>query len=126
MAQADLKLAKIGLVQLGVKDLARSVAFYRDQLGLTLQNQFEAFAFFSAGGVTLMLNQDLAKLSPNIAGATEIVFSVEDVRAAHEALRARGVQFTVEPRIVTGAMWAANFNDPDGHHLSVFGPERKT
>ena len=110
---------------LGVKDLARSVAFYRDQLGLTLQNQFEAFAFFSAGSVTLMLNQDLAKLSPNIAGATEIVFSVEDVRAAHEALRARGVVFTIEPRNVTGAMWSANFNDPDGHHLSVFGPERK-
>jgi predicted enzyme related to lactoylglutathione lyase len=110
---------------LGVTDLARSVAFYRDQLGLTLQQQFEAFAFFAGGGVTLMLNQDLAKLSPHITGATEVVFAVDDVRAAHKALRARGLAFTREPRNVTGTMWAANFNDPDGHHLSIFGPERK-
>ena len=42
-----------------------------------------------------------------------------------EALAARGVEFTHEPRNVTGPLWAANFNDPDGHKLSVFGPERK-
>jgi predicted lactoylglutathione lyase len=26
---------------------------------------------------------------------------------------------------VTGTLWAANFDDPDGHHLSIFGPEHK-
>jgi hypothetical protein len=25
---------------------------------------------------------------------------------------------------VSGPMWAANFRDPDGHGLSIFGPER--
>jgi hypothetical protein len=45
------------------------------------------------------------------------------VRGAFEALRAKGVQFTIEPRNVTGTLWSANFQDPDGHRLSVFGPE---
>jgi len=53
----------------------------------------------------------------------EIVFSVEHVRAAYDALRAQGVEFTGEPRPITGPMWGANFRDPDGHILSIFGPE---
>jgi len=53
------------------------------------------------------------------------VFSVEGVREAYDALRSRGVRFIAEPRNVTGPMWSANFSDPDGHGLSLFGPERK-
>ncbi len=37
----------------------------------------------------------------------------------------RGLRFTHEPRNVTGTFWTANFDDLDGHHLSIFGPERK-
>jgi predicted enzyme related to lactoylglutathione lyase len=62
-------------------------------------------------------------VSPSIVGATEIVFAVDSVRGAYAALQKKGVTFTQEPRNVTGSQWAANFNDPDGHKLSVFGPE---
>ena len=127
MADANLKLSKIGVVMLGVKDLDRSVAFYRDQLGLKLQTLIPGdFAFFDAGGMMFALNVGLAKNSPQMVGATEIVFSVEGVREAYEALRARGVAFFIEPRVVNPPMWAANFTDPDGHRLSIFGPECKT
>jgi len=123
---ADLKLHKIGVVMLGVQDLGRAVAFYRDQLGLPLQQEFAGeFAFFNAGGVTLALSVPLSKNSPQMVGATEVVFSVDGVREAYEALRARGVAFLREPRVVNPPMWAANFTDPDGHRLSIFGPERK-
>jgi catechol 2,3-dioxygenase-like lactoylglutathione lyase family enzyme len=118
--------AKIGLVMLGVADLARAVAFYRDKLGLTMQGEVPGeFAFFQAGSVTLALSVPLAQNSPAMVGATEIVFAVENVRAAHAALAARGVNFFREPRVVTGTMWGANFTDPDGHRLSLFGPEGK-
>jgi catechol 2,3-dioxygenase-like lactoylglutathione lyase family enzyme len=125
MVQADLKLTQIGVVMLGVTDLSRSVAFYRDQLGLTVKQEIPGFAFLDGGGVTLCLSQPLARATGRGAGATEIVFSVDDVRAAFEALHGRGVQFTHEPRNVSGPMWAANFEDPDNHKLSIFGPERK-
>ena len=35
----------------------------------------------------------------------------------------RGVTFLNEPRCVDGVSWAADFSDPDGHVLSIFGPE---
>lgn len=123
MNELDFKLTQIGIVMLGATNTARSIAFYRDKLGLALKGQNEGFAFLDGGGVTLCLSESLARVSNPVAGATEVVFSVGDVRAAHEALRARGVEFTHEPRTMTGPMWAANFNDPDGHKLSIFGPE---
>ena len=82
------------------------------------------FVFLNAGGVTLSLSTTHAKLATPVAGGTEVVFGVADVTAAHEALRARGVEFLNAPRNVTGDQWAANFRDPDGHLLSVFGPEK--
>ena len=122
--EAEFKLSQIGVIMLGVKETARSVAFYRDRLGLTVKMSFEGFTFLDGGGVTLVLSEGLAQANNgSIAGATEVVFSVPDVRAAHQALLARGVEFTIAPRQVSGPMWAANFRDPDGHGLSVFGPE---
>ncbi len=126
MDKHPLKLKQISTIMLGVQDLARAVAFYRDKLGLTVKSEIPGFAFLDGGGVTLCLSQPLARASNRIAGATEVVFSVDDVRGAYEALRERGVQFINEPRNVTGSYWAANFEDPDGHKLSVFGPDGKT
>jgi catechol 2,3-dioxygenase-like lactoylglutathione lyase family enzyme len=118
-----MKLTKIGLIMLGTKDLAHAVAFYRDQLGMTVQSQIPGFAFLDGGGVRLALAEPLARASSHIVGATEVVFQVEGVRAAYEALRAQGVAFVNEPRVVSPPMWAANFTDPDGHRLSIFGAE---
>lgn len=116
---------KVSHVMLGVESVARAVAFYRDLLGLAVQAQHPGFAFLDAGGFTLALSETLARASENRVGATELVFGVEDVRATYEELRAKGVVFTHEPRAVAGPMFAANFTDPDGHLLSIFGPEHK-
>jgi catechol 2,3-dioxygenase-like lactoylglutathione lyase family enzyme len=119
----QFRLAKIGLVMLGIAELEKSVAFYRDRLGLKLSAQFEGFAFLDGGGVTLALSSGLSQALGKGPGATEIVFSVEHVRTAYDALRSQGVEFLNEPRVVSPGNWAANFHDPDGHLLSVFGPE---
>jgi catechol 2,3-dioxygenase-like lactoylglutathione lyase family enzyme len=114
---------QIGIVMLGVEDVAASVAFYRDRLGLGVKGQTDGFAFLDGGPVTLCLSSPLARASTQIAGATEIVFPVESVRSAFQALQDKGVAFSNEPRNVTGPNWAANFTDLDGHKLSIFGPE---
>ena len=121
---SDFKLTQINNVMLGTTDLARSLAFYRDTLGLAIQFEMPGFVFLNAGGVTLSLSEAHAKLATPGAGGTEIVFGVAGVTAAHAALKARGVQFLNAPRNVTGDQWAANFRDPDGHLLSIFGPEK--
>jgi catechol 2,3-dioxygenase-like lactoylglutathione lyase family enzyme len=112
----------IGIVMLGVRELARSLAFYRDALGLPLSFASDEFAFLRAGAVTLGLRRapDLAEASED--GRTELVFAVEDVDRAYALLRARGVAFRIPPRVVTGDQLAADFRDPDGHVLSIFGP----
>lgn len=130
MDKPDFKLTKISTIMLGVRALAPAVAFYRDKLGLAIQFEIPGFVFLNAGGVTLCLSEPLAralaKPADPLAGVTELVFSVDDVEGAYDILSARGVKFTHKPRPVTEAQWAANFEDPDGHKLSVFGPHIKT
>lgn len=127
--QPEFKLTKISIVMLGVRDLARSVDFYRDKLGLKVYFQSTEFAFMDAGGVTLALSLPLAQAlggsSAKLGGASEMVFAVDDVQGAYEALSAKGIKFLRAPHNVTGAQWAANFEDPDGHELSVFGANPK-
>jgi catechol 2,3-dioxygenase-like lactoylglutathione lyase family enzyme len=126
MSQLNYRLSSISMVMLGVKEIKRSVEFYRDRLGLTLRQQFEGFAMFDTGSVTLVLSEARAQGAASIAGATEVIFMVEGVRAGCEALKAQGVEFSHEPHQVSGPMWAANFPDPDGHLLTLFGPEQKS
>jgi predicted enzyme related to lactoylglutathione lyase len=114
---------KITLIVLGVSDLSKSVAFYRERAGFDLQNQFESFAFFSAGPVTLMLNSGLRRPEGPLAGAMEIVVGAESVTASHRELSDRGCTFVNQPREVTPGSWAATFSDPDGHWLTLFGPK---
>ncbi len=125
MEQTDYKLTQVSVVMLGVRDVGRSLGFYRDKLGLEVQREIPGFAFVKAGAITLCLSEPAAKVRGQVAGAGEIVFSVEDVAAAYQALRGKGVQFTHEPRSVAPATWVANFDDPDGNHISIYGTQSK-
>ena len=108
-------------VMLGVTDLDVSRAFYCGALGLALQREAPGFLFLETGPVTLCLSEPHATLAEH-PGSTEVVFAVDHVHQTYQALRTNGVEFMREPFNVTGAQWAANFRDPDGHLLSVFGP----
>jgi methylmalonyl-CoA/ethylmalonyl-CoA epimerase len=122
-SEARFRLTKAAVVILGVTDLNRAVAFYRDRLGLKLERTHEEFAFFDAGGITIALRGGRPKVDEAALTASEISFEVEHVKPAYQALRKLGVAFRREPMIVTGTTWAANFRDPDGHVLSISGPE---
>ncbi len=125
MAFQRFNLPPVSMIMLGVRDLEKSVSFYRDRLGIDVRQRIPGFAFLDSGALTIVLSEPLAKNVSPLAGATEVIFSVNDVRASYEALKAQGVEFSQEPRNVSGPMWAANFRDPDGHLLTLFGPERK-
>jgi len=79
----------------------------------------------SAAAATQAAKDQQMRNTTNVAGATEVIFTVEDVRAATDALKQQGITFSHEPHQVNGPMWAANFPDPDGHLLTLFGPERR-
>lgn len=120
---APFSLNRVSMVLLGVESVERSLPFYQEQLGLQLTMSFPGFAFLAAGGISIGLSSGLGKHIQPRSGATEIVFAVPDVTAAHAALSAQGVTFTQAPRQINATDWAANFDDPDGHHFSIYGPQ---
>lgn len=118
-------LSRIVSVMLGVRDLKTSLEFYRNKLGMKVKMEEPQLALLDAGPVTLGLSPGHVRLAPQVTGATEISFQVDNVRGVRQGLMDRGVTFMNEPRQVTPTDWAAHFRDPDGHLLSIFGPEGK-
>ena len=111
-----------------VTDLAKSIAFYRDLVGLPLQSTYEEFAVFGGDKMTVMLQQVARKStgpSTGLASLTEVVLQSTDVFASYRSLRSRGVVFRFEPRLATTDgvhdLYTADFRDPDGHVLSIAG-----
>jgi len=122
VTQQPSVLAGLTNVILGVRDMERSLAFYRDALGLPVTFAAGDFVFLRAGAMTLCLRK-VNQLPESVdERMVELVFGVEDIHAAYEALVGKGVVFRIEPRVVTGDQFAADFRDPDGHVLSIFGP----
>jgi len=113
---------------LRVTDLAKSVAFYRDLVGLPLQSDTGEFAVLGAGGALVMLHQLTLKSSApstGLAAFTEVVLESPDILASYRALKTRGVAFRIEPRVATTDgtrdLYVTDFRDPDGHVLSISG-----
>jgi catechol 2,3-dioxygenase-like lactoylglutathione lyase family enzyme len=113
---------KVSVVMLAVSQLEASLAFYRDTLQMKVQHAGGDFAFLDGGGVTISLRatKDLKPMGDD--RRVELVLGVEDIDAAYARLKGLGVAFRLEPRVVTGDQLAADFRDPDGHVLSIFGP----
>ena len=119
-----LSLSTIHQIAVHASDLDRSIEFYRNQLGARLIAKFDppGLAFFRFGETRLLLE----KAGPR----TALYFRVEDIAASYELLRARGVPFDTEPRVIhrdddglfgpVGAEeWMAFFHDPDGNVLAI-------
>jgi methylmalonyl-CoA/ethylmalonyl-CoA epimerase len=113
-------LSSIGQVAITVRDIPRATAFYRDTLGLPFLFQAPGLAFFQAGEVRLMLGlpeNDVQKFS------SIVYFRVEDIESGYHELKARGVEFTHEPRLIhrgqKADLWLASFFDPDRNTLAL-------
>ncbi len=57
MPESGFRLTRVDTIMLGVREVERSVKFYRDVLGMSLVSQFPGFAFIVGGGVTLGLSE---------------------------------------------------------------------
>jgi len=80
----------------------------------------ERLAFFDCGGVRLMLTEEAQ--AP--AAESILYLRVADISAAHEQLRARGVEFISAPHMIHKHAdgteeWMAFFKDPEGRTLAI-------
>jgi lactoylglutathione lyase len=114
---------------LTVADLKRSVAFYRDTVGLPvaleLPERGAAFHWIGQPGQAMLGLWSLGSAPMGMRLHIAFDMALADVRAAPERLEAQGIQAlsffgepTTEPSVI-GWMPAAAvyFRDPDGHML---------
>ena len=119
-------------VRYQVKDVARSVAYYTEQLGFKVEHQqLPAFAAVSLGEATILLSGPGASGSrplPNgqtqePGGWNRVVLKVSDLPACIDALRNAGLRFRNEMETGPGGR-QIQIEDPDGNPLELFEPAR--
>ena len=116
-----LHLGPIGQVHVGVADLERAIAFYRDTLGVRFLFQVPGMAFFDCDGVRLMLG--VAEKPDQPRHASILYFRVDDIQNAYAALRAGGVRLEGEPHLVARLerhdLWLAFFRDSEDNVMAL-------
>jgi lactoylglutathione lyase len=115
---------KVDYIMVNVSDMAKSVAFYRDTLGLPLRFESPGWTEFETGASTLALHGGGAPAAaahggPPVAGTCSIGFSVADLDKTCATLQAAGVKFVMPPtaRENEGIRLAVCI-DPDGLPIS--------
>ena len=122
---------KITCICLGVKDMERSIKFYRDGLGYKTDctENNPPVCFFDTPGTKFELFplEQLAKdINENGFSGITLAYNVEhkeDVDNVIELVRKAGGEIVKEPQEVFWGGYHAYFSDPDGYYWEVsWGP----
>ena len=117
-------------VRYQVKDVARSVAFYTQHLGFTLERQqLPAFASILLGDAKILLSGPGAsgsRLLPNgqrqePGGWNRIVLRVSNLQECVADLKTAGLHFRNEMEVGPGGR-QIQIEDPDGNPIELFEP----
>lgn len=107
-----------------VSDMQRSVAFYRDILGLPLKFTTPGWSEFETGSIALALHRGAGERLPihegrPPVGVAQLAFVVENIQATYEDLKARGASFSLPPQKQVTGNTLAILNDPDGFGITI-------
>ena len=119
-------ITNIGQIALTVKELPRAVAFYRDVLGLSYLFEASNLAFLNCGGTRIMLT---TAESPESTYNSILYYKTDDIHAACQVLKDRGVVFESEPRMIARMpdheLWMAFLRDSEGNLLALMSEVRE-
>lgn len=122
-----VKLFRIGQIAINVRDVQRSIKFYRDTLGMEFLFEVPQMGFFNCDGIRLMLSESDA---PDAKSAPVIYYGVDHIHPIYDTLSQAGVVFTSPPRLVATVadrdLWMAFFRDPDDNVLGLMSEEPRT
>lgn len=106
-----------------VADMARSVQFYRDKLGIPLKFESPEWTEFDTGTTVLALHgggMPAAKSAEPLAGTASIGFYVENLVQKYDELKAKDVVFVMPPtEREEEKIKLAVCLDPDGLPISI-------
>ena len=122
-----LQPLRIGHVVLKVRDLDRSLAFYRDLLGFTVVSELSnVMIFLAADGqnhhdlALLRVGQQAPSPVPSAVGLYHVAIQLADfdaVRSAHALLSERGLLRGAIDHGVSRSLYTA---DPDGNEIELY------
>jgi len=124
MSDTTSLVTGVDFVSLPTKDIEEARRFYGEVLGLEKSKLWQKSgqeplgAEFETGTVTIALIAAEGigiEVKPSVV---PVAFQVDDVEAAREELKARGVEFKGET-MDSGVCHMANFTDPDGNALML-------
>lgn len=118
----------IGHVHLKVSDLDRSIAFYRDVMGLDVTQQYgDQAAFLSAGGyhhhigLNTWFSKDGLPAPQRSAGLFHVAFLYPDRAALAQAFKSvLDAAVEIEGAADHGVSEAIYFSDPDGNGIEIY------
>ena len=110
-----------------VTDMDRSLRYYTEGLGFTLEHKWTPdgkirWCWLELGGAALMLQVYLKSGVPTekLGQGVSLWFQCEDAIALYHALKSRGIA-AAEP-FVGNSMWDVMLTDPDGYSLHFESP----
>ncbi len=113
---------------LSVADIAASIKFYRDIVGLRLLRNGEGWAHFDAGNGALFELTKGGVASATAKNVTQqavvIGFLVDDLEQTVNELERRGIPFLSEIGSYKNQSWT-QFSDPEGNRIEVKQVVRK-
>ncbi len=108
-----------------VSDMARSVEFYRDVMGLPLKFESSEWSEFATGATSFALHPagsaDLDSTTPHHvpAGSAQIGIAVDDLDDFHQRMTELNVPCTQPPKDEDFGARLARYKDPDGVQINV-------
>lgn len=107
---------------MGVADLDRGIAWYRDVLGFTLLYRFDEIAWCELSTGVARVNIGLGVREDGAAGAggATLTFGVTDIDAAKAELDRQGVRQDGPIRDIPGMVRLLTFYDPDDNALMFY------
>ena len=104
-----------------VSDVSKSIAWYQDVMGFTLQYHLEEMGWCEMMSFIPKVSVGLSQVeNPKVEGGPTLTWGVKDIDAARSELESKGVKFDGETRVIPDMVSLATFFDPDGNHLMLY------
>lgn len=113
-----MMFGKLGLVMVVVREMERSVAFYRDVLGLKPLIVQSNWSQFDAGNIIIGLHPEGEEVKVSPTSGMSLGIYVDDMDKAVAEIRRRFGKIAVGPRQDPFGRWALVF-DPDGYSVQI-------
>jgi len=116
---------KLYAICLLVADYDKSLAFYKDKLGLEINSQDTKYADFKLGESLLAIFQKneaeimFSKNHMDSGGRAVIAFPVRNVLKTIKDLKNRGIDIFDGPKTMPWGQTVAYFKDPDNNILEI-------